>query len=194
MSKIRAVCVFCGSSSRGDSSHAKAAVSLGQALAKDGIKLIYGGGRVGLMGTVADAAITAGGEVIGVIPKFLDEYEVGHTGVTSLEVVDSMHTRKARMAELCDAFVALPGGLGTLEELFEIMTWKQLGLHDKPIVIADIGGYWAHLRALIDGLVTGGYATPENAAIVEYVSDVNDVLPTLRKAPAPKVSVESKWL
>ena len=194
MSKIRAVCVFCGSSSRGDASHAKAAVSLGQALAKDGVKLVYGGGRVGLMGTLADAVIAAGGEVIGVIPKFLDEYEVGHTGVTRLEVVDSMHTRKARMAELCDAFVALPGGLGTLEELFEIMTWKQLGLHDKPIVIADIGAYWTHLRDLVNGLVTGGYATPENAAIIEYVTDVAAVMPTLHKAPAPKVSVESKWL
>ena len=194
MSKIRSVCVFCGSSSKGDPSHADAARHLGRVFARENVQLVYGGGRVGIMGILADAVIDNGGEAIGVIPKFLDEYEVGHTGVTRLEVVDSMHTRKARMAELCDAFVALPGGLGTLEELFEIMTWKQLGLHDKPIVVADIGGYWQHLRALIDSLVAGRYATPENAAIVQYVSDAADVFPTLQKAPAAKVTVESKWL
>ncbi len=194
MSEITSVCVYCGSSNRGDPSHAQAARALGNILATEGIRLIYGGGRVGLMGILADSVIAGGGQVIGVIPKFLDEYEIGHTGVTDLEVVDSMHTRKARMAELSDAFVVLPGGLGTLEELFEILTWRQLNLHDKPIVIADLGGYWTPLRNVIDGLVAGGYASPENAGLVDYVGNVGDILPALRRAPSSTTTVESKWL
>ncbi len=194
MSEITSVCVYCGSSNKGDPSHAEAARNLGKILATAGIKLIYGGGRVGLMGVLADAVIANGGKVTGIIPKFLDDYEIGHTGVTDLEVVDSMHTRKARMAELSDAFVVLPGGLGTLEELFETLTWRQLNLHDKPIVVADLGGYWSRLRGVIDGLVEGGYASTENAALVEYVDNVADIMPALRRAPSSTTTVESKWL
>ena len=194
MSRITSVCVYCGSSSRGDPSHAKAAKKLGKILASESIQLIYGGGRVGLMGILADAVIANGGKVVGIIPRFLDDYEIGHTGVTKLEIVDSMHTRKARMAELSDGFVALPGGLGTLEELFETLTWRQLNLHDKPIVVADLGGYWAPLRKVIDGLVDGGYATPANAALAEYVNRVEDIVPALRRAPSATTSVKSKWI
>ncbi len=192
--KVDALCVYCGSSSRGPESHKTAARQLGQLLGQSGIQLVYGGGRVGLMGIVADAALAAGGEVIGVIPRFLDEYEVGHTNVTRLEVVDSMHERTALMAQMSAGFVVLPGGLGTLDETFEIITWKQLGLHDKPIVVADIDGYWGPLKQLVNGLVTDGYARPENAALASFVDAVDDILPALRAMPEPSVSVSEKWL
>ena len=146
------------------------------------------------MGIVADAVLAAGGEVIGVIPRFLDEYEIGHTNVTRLEVVDSMHERKARMAQLSAGFVVLPGGLGTLDETFEIITWKQLGLHDKPIVVADIDGYWDSLKQLVQGIVTDGYARPENAALATFVDAVDDIIPALQAMPEPSVSLSEKWL
>ncbi len=192
--KLDALCVYCGSSSRGPESHKTAARRLGQILGQSGIQLVYGGGRVGLMGIVADAVLAAGGEVIGVIPRFLDEYEIGHTNVTRLEVVDSMHERKARMAHLSAGFVVLPGGLGTLDETFEIITWKQLGLHDKPIVVADIDGYWDSLKQLVQGIVTDGYARPENAALATFVDAVDDIIPALQAMPEPSVSLSEKWL
>ena len=192
--KLDALCVYCGSSSRGPESHKTAARRLGQILGQSGIQLVYGGGRVGLMGIVADAVLAAGGEVIGVIPRFLDEYEIGHTNVTRLEVVDSMHERKARMAQLSAGFVVLPGGLGTLDETFEIITWKQLGLHDKPIVVADIDGYWDSLKQLVEGIVTDGYARPENAALATFVDAVDDIIPALQAMPEPSVSLSEKWL
>jgi uncharacterized protein (TIGR00730 family) len=135
MEHIRSLCVYCGSSDRGPAAHRDAARALGQELAQQGVGLVYGGGRVGVMGAIADAVLEGGGTVTGIIPDFLMRHEVGHEGVTQLEVVTTMHERKARMAELSDGFVVLPGGLGTLEELFEIVTWKQLGLHTKPIVV-----------------------------------------------------------
>ncbi len=191
---LDALCVYCGSSSRGPESHKKAARDLGKLLADSGIRVIYGGGRVGLMGIVADAALAAGGEVTGIIPKFLDEYEVGHPNVTRLEVVDSMHERKAMMAQLSAGFVILPGGLGTLDEAFEIITWKQLNLHDKPIVIVDIDGYWSGLRAVLDGIVDQGYARPENINLARFVTDVSEVLPAIQAMPEPKIAVTEKWL
>ena len=192
--KLDALCVYCGSSSRGPESHKTAARQLGELLGSSGIKLIYGGGRVGLMGLVADAALAAGGEVIGIIPRFLDEYEVGHPNVTRLEVVDSMHERKAMMAQLSAGFVVLPGGLGTLDETFEIITWKQLNLHDKPIVIADIDGYWSGLRSMLTDIVDQGYARPENMDLARFVTRIDEVLPAIRAMPEPKIAVTEKWL
>lgn len=192
--KLNALCVYCGSSSRGPESHKTAARRLGQILGQERIQLVYGGGRVGLMGIVADAVLAAGGEVVGVIPRFLDEYEIGHAKVTRLEVVDSMHERKARMAQLSAGFVVLPGGLGTLDETFEIITWKQLGLHDKPIVVANIDGYWSSLTHLVQGIVTDGYARPENAALATFVEAVDDILPALQAMPEPSVPLSEKWL
>src|SRR5579883_15172 len=145
MAKVKRLCVYCGSSSQVDEIYRRAAARLGQVIAQAGIELVYGGGRVGLMGLMADAALAAGGRVIGVIPHLLHDREVGHAGVGELIVVGSMHERKQRMFDLADAFVMLPGGLGTLDETIEILTWKQLGLHDKPVIIADIAGYWAPL-------------------------------------------------
>jgi uncharacterized protein (TIGR00730 family) len=147
---MKRVCVYAASSPGGHEDYAAAARALGERLVERGIGLVYGGGKVGLMGAVADAVLDAGGEAIGVIPAFLEEREVGHQGLTELKVVDSMHERKALMAELSDAFVALPGGLGTLEELVEVATWTQLGLQAKPIGLLDVRGYWRPLQELLD--------------------------------------------
>jgi len=185
-----AVAVYCGSSDHGPDSHRRLAAALGRTLAEAGVTLVYGGGRIGLMRAVADAAIAAGGEVIGVIPTFLDRREIGHQGVARLEVVASMHERKARMAELADAFVVLPGGLGTLDEAFEIVTWRQLGLHDKPVVVLDSDGYWAPLRALVDAIVTNGYARAEHGRLFTFLDRLEDVLPALAAITGPDQSVD----
>ncbi len=194
MEHIRSLCVYCGSSNRGAAAHQDAARAFGAELARRDIKLVYGGGRVGVMGTLADAVLEGGGSVVGVIPDFLMRHEVGHSGVTQLEIVETMHERKARMAELSDGFVILPGGLGTLEEFFEILTWKQLGLHTKPIVVVNSAGYWDDLRAMIDGIVAAGYARAQHAALATFVTAIDDVFPTLAELPAGEMTVESKIL
>ena len=148
-SEIRTLCVYCGSSNAVAPRHLAAAAELGRLAAGRGIEIVFGGGHVGLMGALADGALVAGGRVTGVIPGHLEAREVGHRGVTELIVVDSMHTRKRRMFEIADAFCALPGGLGTLDETFEIITWKQLGLHDKPIVLVNVEGFWNPLLDLV---------------------------------------------
>ena len=194
MNRFRSLCVYCGSSSRGRESHHQAARRLGALLAESGISLVYGGGRIGMMGIIADEVLRAGGEVIGIIPKFLDRVEVGHTECTRLIVTENMHKRKEKMAELSDGFVILPGGLGTLDETFEILTWKQLQLHDKPVVIADIDGYWKPLIDLIDGMIEENYARPENRALFQVVDSVEEVLPTLEAMPAFSGDIEAKWM
>jgi uncharacterized protein (TIGR00730 family) len=172
------VCVYCGSSPGHDPRFVAAAQALGTSLAQAGIGVVYGGGRVGLMGTVADAALAAGGEVIGIIPRFLEEREVAHVGV-DLRVVDSMHERKALMAELSDAFVALPGGFGTFEEFFEIVTWVQLRLIDAPCVLANVDGYFDPLVELIDGANEKGFISDGNRGIVEAYPTVDAVMARL---------------
>jgi len=194
MTSITSLCIYCGSSSRGRASHHTAARRMGEILAEARIRLIYGGGSVGVMGMLADAVANDGGEVIGIIPKFLDQLEVGRRDCTELIVTDSMHSRKQRMAELADGFVILPGGLGTLDELFEIMTWKQLGLHDKPIVVVNVDGYWASLKSLLDDIVEEHYARPEHRDLLRIVDTVDDVLPTLAEMPLASVNVDAKWL
>lgn len=194
MENIRSLCVYCGSSDRGPTAHRDAARGFGLEMAQRGIRLIYGGGRVGVMGTLADAVLEGGGLVTGIIPDFLMRHEVGHAGVTQLEVVSTMHERKARMAELSDGFVVLPGGLGTLDELFEIVTWKQLGLHTKPIVVVNSAGYWDSLRTMIDGIVAAGYARAENAALAAFVDEIDDVFAALARLPAGELTVDSKRL
>jgi len=146
------------------------------------------------MGALADAVLAGGGMVTGIIPDFLMRHEVGHTGVSELEIVATMHERKARMAELSDGFVVLPGGLGTLDEMFEIITWKQLGLHTKPIVVVNAAGYWDGLRAMLDGIVAAGYARPENARLATFVASIDEVLPTLAALPAGRLVVDSERL
>lgn len=158
---MQRVCVFCGSSAGARREYAGAATAMGRELARRGVELVYGGGAVGLMGILADAVLADGGRVTGVIPDALVAREVAHRGLTSLEVVPTMHVRKARMAELADAFVALPGGFGTFDELFEIVTWAMLGIHAKPVGVLDVAGYFGALEGLVDAAVAGGFVRDE---------------------------------
>lgn len=183
MTRIQSICVFCGSKMGADPAWRAQAARLGTVLAGAGIRLVYGGGRIGLMGIVADAALKGGGRVIGVIPDFLMKLEVGHASVSELEVVDSMHERKRRMFELSDGFVVLPGGLGTLDEAFEIITWKQLRQHSKPIVVMNAAGYWSPFSKMIDSIIEGGFAHPKIRELFMMVDDADGVLPALRAAP-----------
>ena len=166
MAGFERICVFCGSRAGVRDAYRASADALGRLLAERGIELVYGGGKVGLMGIVADACLAAGGRVTGIIPDALMKWEVGHPGLTRLEVVDSMHTRKARMAELSDGFIALPGGLGTFEELFEILTWAQLGFHRKPAALLDVGDYYRPLVTMLDAAVTEGFMKPANRGLL----------------------------
>ncbi len=189
--RVGSVCVWCGSSTGRDGAHAAAARQVGGLLAERGARLVYGGGRVGLMGVVADAALAAGGAVTGVIPVGLFTREVAHRGLTDLVEVASMHERKQRMADEADAFVALPGGLGTLEELAEMATWAQLGVHDKPIGVLDVGGYWDPLFAMLDRAVDEGFLRPEHAALLVRATDPVELLDRLAAHEPPTVD---KWL
>lgn len=170
------VAIFIGSSHGTDPSHAEAAAQLATYLAERGIGIVYGGGHVGLMGVVADAAMAAGGEVIGVIPQSLADAEVAHRELTRLEVVENMHERKARMAQLSDAFVALPGGIGTMEEFFEVWTWLQLGIHAKPVALYDVCDFWAPMRALLAGMVDGGFLRAQMADRLIQVNEPGTLL------------------
>jgi uncharacterized protein (TIGR00730 family) len=170
------VCVFCGASTGRDPAHAVFAGEVGEGLARRGIGLVYGGGRVGLMGALADGALRAGGEVHGVIPQALVDRELAHSGVTELHVVDTLHARKARMAELSDAFVALPGGLGTLEELAEVLSWAQLGLHAKPVGLLDPNGYFEPLLAFLDRAVAEGFLAAAQRQLLTVARDLDELL------------------
>ncbi len=180
---ISAVVVFCGARVGTDPAWRSAAEALGRGLATSGIRLVYGGGRVGLMGAVADGAIAAGGTVTGIIPEFLCRQEVAHPGVSDLRITDSMHSRKALMAEDADAFVSLPGGLGTLDETVEIITWRQLGLHDRPILIANVNGWATALIAVLNGFIADGFADASSRALYEVLPDVPAVLRRLLTLP-----------
>jgi hypothetical protein len=182
---VRSLAVFCGSHAGHDPRHSAAAAELGQTLARRGTRVVYGGGSVGLMGVVADAALAAGGEVVGVIPRFLFEREVGHRGLTELRVVESMHERKATIAELSDGFVALPGGVGTLEEICEIWTWVLLGLHRKPCGLLNVARYFDGLVAFLDGAVAAGFVAPAQRALLQVATDVPALLASLAAAPLP---------
>lgn len=192
MAHIQSVCVYCASASNGPESHRVAAAELGTLLAENNIRLVFGGGHVGLMGIAADAALAAGGEVIGVIPEFLQDRELGHDGCDEMIVTPSMHSRKQKMAELSDGFAILPGGLGTLDEAFEIITWKQLNLHDKPIVIADIDGYWQPFKALLDHVADNRYMAPKNPPLIQWATSVAEIIPALQASPAEQQTFESK--
>ena len=183
MPNIEALCVYCGSSGRVAASYREAASELGMRLAAAGIEIVFGGGRVGLMGLVADAALAGGGRVTGIIPARLRDAELAHQGVSELVIVDSMHERKRLMAERADAFAVLPGGIGTLDETFEMLSWKQLGLHDKPIYLVDIDGYWTTLRTLLDDIVERGFAPAKTRRLLQTVSTVAELMTALAEAP-----------
>ena len=185
------LCVFCGARFGADPATRDTAVGLGRLLAAEGITLVYGGGGVGLMGLVTNAALDNGGRAIGIIPNFLLQREAGHPALTETVVVETMHERKLQMFERSDGFVVLPGGIGTLEEFFEVLSWRTLGLHTKPIVIIDQGGYWQPLAALLRGVVEGGFAERTHLDHVAFVSELKDVLPAIAAMPPP-ASVEKR--
>jgi uncharacterized protein (TIGR00730 family) len=188
---MRRLCVFCASSTGANPAFARAAEGVGTLLGQRGIGLVYGGGNVGLMGVVADAARAAGGEVIGVIPRALVARELAHRGVTRLEEVDTMHERKQRMHDLSDGFVALPGGFGTMDELFEALTWTQLGMHEKPCAILDVDGYYAPLLAFLDGATSAQLVRPEHRAMLLSDTDPARLLDRMAAYRAPSVQ---KWI
>ena len=183
---IKSLCVYCGSARGASPAYVEAARELGRSLAERRIRLVYGGARIGMMGEAADAVMKNGGEVIGVIPEHLQSTEVGHSGITELRVVESMHTRKKLMFDLSDAFAVLPGGFGTLDELFEIITWRMLSLHSKPIVVVNVDGYWNRFEALIDQLIGQGFAreaSRQHFSVVNSVGRLFDILDTPADMP-----------
>ena len=183
MQQVTRLCVYCGSAVGHDLRHAAAARELGESLAQAKIELVFGGGRIGLMGVLADAVLAAGGRVVGIIPDRLRAAELAHPGATELVIGASMHDRKRLMAERADAFAILPGGIGTLDETFEILTWRQLGLHDKPIFLVDVAGYWQPLRGLLDYLVAQGFAEPSVPRLLTIVPNVAALLDALAHTP-----------
>ena len=187
---MKSVCVFCGSHTGRGEIYKSAARRFGEELARRGLTLVYGGGKVGLMGIVADSVLENGGRVVGVIPRFLMEREVGHGGVTELLIVENMHERKATMAEYADAFVALPGGVGTLEEIFEAWTWMMLGLHNKPVGLLQVGNYFDPLLAYLDRTVEEGFVSTGHRRLLKVSDDPAVLLARLSKAEPPPAA---KW-
>lgn len=191
MRAINRLCVFCGSSPGNDPAYAEAARTMGGTLAAAGIELVYGGSAIGLMGAVADAALTAGGRVIGVLPQALRDRELAHRGLSELHIVGSMHERKALMARLSDGFIAMPGGIGTFEELFEVWTWAQLGDHDKPCSLLNVGGFYDGLIAFLDSVVAKQFLKPANREMLLIADHPAALLDKLRRYDAPVVH---KWI
>ena len=188
---MQSVCVFCGSSTGSNAAYTEAARSLGKTLAEANIRLVFGGGHVGLMGEISNAAIAAGGDVIGVIPKFLVERELAHEGLSDLRIVGSMHERKALMSDLSEAFIALPGGTGTLEEFFEVLTWAQLGEHKKPCGLLNVAGYYDPLLTVFDRMVEAGFLSESNRALLLVEGDPERLLQRFDHYEPPKIA---KWI
>jgi uncharacterized protein (TIGR00730 family) len=182
MGQIGRLCVYCGSSGAVDERYRAAARELGAGLAEAGIELVFGGGRIGLMGIAADAALAAGGRVVGIIPDRLRDAELAHPDATEIVITGSMHERKRLMAERADAFAVLPGGIGTLDEMFEMLTWRHLGLHDKPIFLVDVAGYWQPLMRLLDHLAAEGFTQPVVPRLLRVVTGVAELLALLAAA------------
>jgi uncharacterized protein (TIGR00730 family) len=188
---MRSVCVYCGSNAGNKPVYTERAIALGNRLAKEGLQLVYGGGNVGLMGIVADAVLEAGGEVVGVIPAQLVQWEVAHTGLTRLEVVANMHERKARMFDLAEGFIALPGGFGTLDEMFEMLTWRQLGIGDKPCAFLDVDGFYSPLLAMMDRMVEERFLHPDQRRDLWHGDDIDSMMAWMR---AYQPAQSSKWM
>ena len=189
---IDSICVFCGSSIGKNPNFSTVAHDMGMELAHNLIKLVYGGGSIGLMGLIADSAIKHGGQVIGIIPESLALRDIQHQRLHEIHVVETMHQRKAMMAELSDAFVTMPGGFGTYEELFEVISWAQLGIHNKPILLLNVDGYFDLLIQMIEHSVMEGYIRSEDAALVRVTSNVNEVIPILQESP--RQDFRPKWM
>jgi uncharacterized protein (TIGR00730 family) len=194
MKSIHSLCVFCGSRAGADPAFSAAAEQLGRSLAARGVRLIYGGGSIGLMGILMQAVLDNGGQVTGVIPEFLMRREVGNPDLTELIVVDSMHERKRRMFELADAFAVLPGGLGSLDEAIEIITWRQLGLHSKPIAVLSVEDYWASFEALMEQAIARGFADGAIRTLFTVTGDVESMLAVLEEGAARQRDASSRRL
>lgn len=194
MKNIEFVCVYCGSSSRVDDVYKETAKGLGKLISSNGWGVVYGGGRVGLMGILADSALENGAKVVGIIPAHIQEREIEHTKLTELHVVDTMHVRKQMMVDRADGFVILPGGLGTLDEFFELVTWKQLGLHDKPIVVVNINGYWTKLMEAIQNIADSGFMRLEDKGLFSVVETIEEVPKAFETAPTEKFDPQTKWI
>lgn len=188
---MKSICVYCGSNAGSKVIYSERAAALGDRIAKEGLRLIYGGGNVGLMGVVANAVLEAGGQVTGVIPKQLADWEVAHRGLTELEIVGSMHERKARMFDLADGFVTLPGGFGTMEEIFEMLTWRQLGIGNKPCAFLDVDGFYAPLIGMIDRMVEERFLHAEQRTDLWHGEDIAGMLQWMREY---KPAQASKWI
>lgn len=186
---MRRICVFCGSSGGTDPRHVGAARDLGAELASRGLGLVYGGASVGLMGALADAVLARGGHVTGVLPSALAARELAHSSLQDLRIVSTMHERKAMMADLADAFIALPGGMGTLDETFEILTWAQLGMHAKPVGLLDVAGYYGPLLAFLDHALANGFVRAEHRALLDVAGDPAALLDRLARRPLPRSGV-----
>ncbi|PZO88832.1 MAG: TIGR00730 family Rossman fold protein [Micavibrio aeruginosavorus] len=194
MTEINKVCVYCGSSARVDQVYKDAAVELGKTIAANNWGVVYGGGRVGLMGLVADSALASGAEVFGIIPRHIQSREIEHTDLTELVIVDTMHVRKQMMVDRADAFVILAGGLGTLDEFFEILTWKQLGLHDKPVVVVNINGYWDKMIEAIRHIASEKFMREEDLTAFTVVNSVAEVPAAIKNAPHERFDPSTKWI
>ena len=192
MTNVKSICVFCGASDGKDPRHMENAVAFGKMMAERGITLVYGGGRIGLMGAVADGVMKNGGHVIGIIPEHLDDIEVGHTGLSELIVCKSMHARKVEMFKRSDAFVTLAGGLGSLDEAFEAMTLRQLGIHDTPMVFFNALGYWDKCLAMIDGIIAEGFARESHKNLFTVANTLEEIFEQLAAEPAPKFDPREK--
>ena len=192
MPKIASICVFCGSSPGIDTRHTENAAAFGRMMAERQVSLVFGGGRVGLMGTIADSVMAHSGCAVGVIPEHLDEIEVGHTGLTELIRCKSMHERKVEMFRRADAFVTLPGGLGSLDEAFEAMTLRQLGVHDKPLVFFNALGFWDTLLATIDGIIEEGFAKPGHRALFTVANTLEEIFDQLEAEHPPRFDPREK--
>ena len=188
---MKRITVFCGSSNGNNDVYVTEATRLGEALAQQSIELVYGGAKVGLMGAVADGCLKKGGRVTGVLPKFLSSKEIAHEGLTELFLVESMHERKTKMNELCDGVIALPGGFGTMEELFEMLTWAQLGLHGKPIALLNVNGFYNPLMAMIQTMVDNGFLKEVNQSMLLVSDTIDDLLDQMKQYKAPVVG---KWI
>ncbi|MFM7631647.1 MAG: TIGR00730 family Rossman fold protein [Alphaproteobacteria bacterium] len=193
MRVISSLCIYCGSS-KPQPRHQEQADALADILVRHGIDMVYGGARAGLMGFTADAVLSRGGRVIGIIPEYLDKYEIGHTGVTKLHIVANMHVRKMMMFDSSDAFLVFPGGYGTMDEMFEMLTWRQLAMHDKPIIVVNVDGYWDPLVTLLEHIVQQGYAKPETKNLLHIIPDVSQMMGLFKTMSPPDPSPPKVWL
>lgn len=192
--KIQSLCVYCGSKAGNDPDFAHIAVDFGRILANHQITLVYGGGAVGLMGLMARSTLSSGGTAIGIIPEHLDQMEITQPGLTELHIVQSMHLRKQLMFEKSDAFIALPGSIGTIDELIEIITWRQLGLHDKPVIIVNLKNYWGPFITLIDHVIAQGFATMATRRLFDVVTSIDDVIPLVSCSDSPRIPDRSELI